>query len=842
MQRIGLFLIFLTALTMQSAGADRYSVANGNWGQVSTWSETSGGSPGASVPGASDNVFIEGGFTVTMNAAATTSNVTIKSGSTLDAASYKLIVGSVFTVENGGTFKQGGSEVSVPGATKSLASNSTYIFYGTQAGLSGTFPNYGNLIFQPSPTGPGTFAGNLNVAGNLTINLGTVQEIRFATGSTSRSHSITGNLVVGGSGIVVGNNGTTASANISVGGNLLVSEGTLRGTNSAGNAIFNITGDITNNGTWQLDDGSSTGIFSIVLNGSSAGQTIDGTSEISFENLTINNSSGVILGRDITVNGCLSMIDGSVSSGDNILSYGSDASLSYDGASYTITSGSEFPLTNGPANLNINLCNAAGISLHANRILSGNLTVAPGNIFRIPAGLQLTVNGTTTTNGGLVLKSPVNNGPAGSFIANGSVSGNVTVERFFNSWSAYYGWHFLSSPVLSQAIQPEFVPDPPTSSEDFYKWDETTNLWINSKSSPGTWNTGFENNFSDGRGYLVAYQNAATREFTGIPATSNVAISGLTLSSGTNNGWHLLGNPFPSAVEWNGTDWNLTNIASTAKIWVESSASYVDIHEADHDIIPAMNGFMVQVTTAPGSLMIPASARTHDGTSWYKNSMESIRLTVRETEFGTSQETEIRINQASTDGYDAAFDSRFLAGYAPQFFSIAGNEHLSTNTLPDLSNNRIIQLGFIKNDASYYSIELDTTDLIPGIGVYMTDKKKNMVQDLVENPVYFFDSDEGADPARFQLRFINPFGTDEPYKANTVAIYPHNGSIYVSNKTDGIIRGDVFVYNTAGELLLHSLLSDGKLTVLHLKPNTYGYFVVKVITSEQVYTGKVLLQ
>jgi len=41
--------------------------ATGNWNSTSTWSETSGGAPGASVPVAGDAVTIEGGFTVTVD-------------------------------------------------------------------------------------------------------------------------------------------------------------------------------------------------------------------------------------------------------------------------------------------------------------------------------------------------------------------------------------------------------------------------------------------------------------------------------------------------------------------------------------------------------------------------------------------------------------------------------------------------------------------------------------------------------------------------------------------------------------------------------------------------------
>jgi len=842
MQRICLLLFLLTALSGPGWGADRFSVATGNWNQTSTWSGTSGGMPGASVPGSADNVFIEGGFTVTLVAAVTASNVTIKIASTLDATSFKLIVNSIFTIEDGGTFKQGGSEVSVPGATKSLAGNSNYIFYGTQAGLSGTFPTYGNLIFQPSPTGPGSFAGNLNVAGNLTINLGTAQEIRFATGTTSRTHAILGNLVILGNSIVVGNSGTTAAANITIGGNLLVSSGTFRGTNSAGNATFNIAGDITNNGTWQLDDGSSTGILSIILNGSSSVQTLDGSDAISFEDLTINNINGVTSGQNFSINGTLTMINGSISTNGYALSYGENGTLKYDGISYNMTSDAEFPTFNGPMNLIINNANSAsGLSLHANRTISGTLTVAAGKIFNIPAGLQLTVNGTTTTNGGLVLKSPANDGPTGSFISNGSVTGNITVERYFNGWSTYFGWHFLSSPIVSQSIQPEFVPDPPTASEDFYQWDEVTDLWVNSKSAPGIWNSGFESDFIAGKGYLVAYQTAVTRQFSGIPNTSNFPVDDLTLSSGTNSGWHLLGNPFPSALEWNGGEWGLSNIASTAKIWVESTASYTDIHDSDHDIIPAMNGFFVQVTASPGSLTIPASARVHDVTPWYKNSEKSIRLTAREAEFGTAQTINIRIDEASSDEYNEAFDSRFLPGYAPKFYSMKGQERLSTNTLPGLSDRRIISLGFIKNNASNFTLELNPGNMIPGLVIFLRDAKTNIVQNLSEIPVYSFSSTEGDDPNRFQLVFNNPYGVVNPVKEKVIGIFSMNGSIYISINSNKVIRGDVFVYNLMGQEIMHNKLTGEKLIIMHPKTTVCGYYVVKVITNEKVFSGKVFL-
>src|SRR5258705_3682244 len=58
--------LFLLSLSEVNA-ADRYSVASNNWNSILTWSATSGGASGASAPVAGDNVFIEGGRTVTIS-------------------------------------------------------------------------------------------------------------------------------------------------------------------------------------------------------------------------------------------------------------------------------------------------------------------------------------------------------------------------------------------------------------------------------------------------------------------------------------------------------------------------------------------------------------------------------------------------------------------------------------------------------------------------------------------------------------------------------------------------------------------------------------------------------
>ena len=108
-------LSLLTLLAMllcasTAISASRYSVATGNWSSPATWSATSGGDSGASVPASGDTVTIEGGYTVTLdvNTASTINSITISAGATFSAATIRTVNATTITVN--GTYLNGRSE------------------------------------------------------------------------------------------------------------------------------------------------------------------------------------------------------------------------------------------------------------------------------------------------------------------------------------------------------------------------------------------------------------------------------------------------------------------------------------------------------------------------------------------------------------------------------------------------------------------------------------------------------------------------------------------------------------------------------------------------------------
>jgi hypothetical protein len=154
-----------------------------------------------------------------------------------------------------------------------------------------------------------------------------------------------------------------------------------------------------------------------------------------------------------------------------------------------------------------------------NSFTAKNFVITSGQA-QIDAGAKITI---TTPNLGADDVFTVKSGA--SVIFSTAPTQKIKVEREIGAWvDDAHGWHYLSSPVASQAIQPEFVPNPPTTNEDFYKWDENTNKWINSKDASGNWNSSFESTFTVGKGYLVAYVSDVTKTFDGVTTVGDLSI------------------------------------------------------------------------------------------------------------------------------------------------------------------------------------------------------------------------------------------------------------------------------------------------------------------------------
>ncbi|MCF8364314.1 MAG: glycoside hydrolase family 9 protein [Bacteroidales bacterium] len=467
----------------------------------------------------------------------------------------------------------------------------------------------------------------------------------------------------------------------------------------------------------------------------------------------------------------------------------------------------------------------------SDEIIAKSVTVNSGANLEIASTGKLSITDELSNSGSLIVRSDASG--TGSLIHN-STGVNATVQRFISAWiSDVHGWHFLSSPVTAQAIQPEFVPNPPTENQDFFSWDEASATWINTKLNDGggfAWNPDFETVFVLGKGYLTAYDNDQTKFFEQVLNVQDVTLTNLSRSGGDYSGWHLLGNPFSSAIAWNNGNWNMTNIAGTAKIWNESNASYTDIPA--NGIIPAMNGFMVQITEGSGSLTIPAASRTHDDQSWYKNSgYPKIKLLLKDLEQNTAQESTILFHPEATKDFDPELESRFLAGYAPQFYSVSGGEKLSVNAFQSFDENLEIPFHFIKNESG--SFELQLLENNTGEAIYVEDLKTGVETFLTEYELYEFVSETGDE----QIRFLIKFSSAGIAPADPEKIDPHiyGNLLQIINANNAVIE----IFDLTGRIILKDI-SHRDHYLKSLKVGT-GIYFLRIQNDNTSFTKKIYL-
>ena len=500
-----------------------------------------------------------------------------------------------------------------------------------------------------------------------------------------------------------------------------------------------------------------------------------------------------------------------------------------DPAAYLWDNGAGTSNWNDANNWNPNQVPGPGSNVTIDAIKT-DIQIAPGESADC---YDLTVDGTLT------IKSDATG--TGSLIIHGSASGSgtMTMERYIAGWTNNTpgesdGWHLLSSPVATFNIDASDFD--PGSLDDFYGWSETTYEWLNHKAGDPT-------QVVPGFGYLVAFETTGTKNFTETFNNTDVTHSDLSYTPAEGNGWHLLGNPFQSALHWtiSGSTWDPFNISAGAKILQDRT--YVDIVAGGtNQYIPANQGFFVQVTDADNSINIPAAERVHNTTAFYKSQITNALELVATDGVNNTVRTWVQIMDGATPEFDDQFDMHFLGGMylAPQLYSLVNsNERLSTNRIPMVQESATIQLGFKSYQNTEYTIHAeDVNTFDENLDIILEDTEENMQMNLRETTSYTFMATADELTERFRLHILKSTGIHEA-TIEGLSIYTHNNILYL-NSTE-VLDASVEVFNVTGQQVYRrQVVMDG---LAQINPNLKtGWYVVKVTTSEGMASTKVFIK
>ncbi len=471
-------------------------------------------------------------------------------------------------------------------------------------------------------------------------------------------------------------------------------------------------------------------------------------------------------------------------------------------------------------------------------IASGFVTINAAALcagLSVNAGAALTVeaSGNLSVASNLTLLSTANDTPSGSMINNGVVS--VAGQTYIQRWLSGGQNHFISTAVSGVTLNMLYNP---SNAGYFYKYNEPTKSWENlyQLTTP----------IEAAKGYALNFEANELVELHGTfynNASYSPAIS-YTESKGGDDGWNLVGNTYTSALDWENTDWVKTNLEGG--IYFYDGANYqtynggYGVPATASQFIPAMQGFFVKATLTGAALTIPKTAQVHSSQQYYKGNREVVNaLRLKMSNNGYSDETLIRFDADATLGFDADMDAYKLFGFnndVPQLFTITST-YQTIDALKEQAaatwNEVSVSLGYKVANTGNYTIEAsEITSFISGQvnTIELYDSETEEFINLMENPVYNFQGEEGLNTSRFTIYFNRNITAIGENIMQTPEIYSMEKTIFIKNAS-----GTAIIYSLVGQEIKRAALLDNVINTIHLTKG--GMYVVKVINGN--YTTEV---
>ncbi|MCX6306464.1 MAG: T9SS type A sorting domain-containing protein [Bacteroidetes bacterium] len=459
------------------------------------------------------------------------------------------------------------------------------------------------------------------------------------------------------------------------------------------------------------------------------------------------------------------------------------------------------------------------------------LTISQGTIINLSPGFSLTANRDYTNNGNMNLRSDATG--SGSLIVRGAVSGSG-VNKFDRYLDFSSGMPNLVSSPVTGATAGVF------GSNTVEKYVESSSSWETQPSS---------SNLETGSGYRINGSAPATFSFQGMFNSGAATAGDLPYTAGSqvsSRGLNLLGNPYPSAIQWEQGNWGRTNLDYAVYVWegykfVSWNGSVGALKDG---IIPAMQGFFVKSNAAGASLTIPADARLHSTMPFYKNSEAVSNVISMQLENNTDtnhyDEAFVHILDGSTAGYDGALDAWKLTGSSsyPQIYTQSANQdNLSINTQPEFVS---VPVQFTVGTAGSYKIIFGgISSFSPSQPLFFEDKTTHTVINIRNSSDFGFSSDGTTETGRFVLHF-QEVGMEE-HDGTVFTVWSNGNTIHISPITGSFHADRVDIYNLSGQLV--SSAANLELPGIVQQDNlTAGLYIIQIITTKGTYTRKLMVR
>lgn len=802
--------------TAVSSTSDNFrSKTTGNWSNTTTWESTSDNVNWINatlVPDGSARVTVLSGHTVTLDQNAGVSALTINTDATF--------------VSGDATPRTLTVVKSTAGSAATLTNNGTWT-----NGTGGS-----TIVFTGAPPAGGDAQHSISgtiVFQNITINKsGGASNVGASFGVNS---SLTGTLEIGTGGYIstdppIGFYGATAI--------LKFNQGT--------------------EATYDVNSGDRTWSTTVIPNNItiSSGTVSLNNPRTAIGNLIIDGGT-LSLAADLTINGNWTRTSGS-----------------FIPNTYTVTlagtTNGNVNITSGGSmyNLVIDKTSGAVATLLSNLTVTNALTIHSGSKLTLDSGKTLSVN-TFNINS----SSDLGTGTFVDMNVSGglTVTGKAYVQQFLKGVSR--GWWYVASPVTTATAATFDVGNSTPVNKLWYYVENGNNGPAYTKISTNS------TTLTPGTGYVVSLGGVdAGYTFEG-NNLNNTGISIPVTRTGTSaakRGFNLIGNPYPSYLNWGAVD--TTYVLTT--IWYRSYSptansnaggmvfdTYngklnVAINSSNSNntlsqFIPPLQAFWVKVrsdyagSTAP-VVTVTNSMRSHKtpaiaGLLRSPKLMEQRVLRLQVSNGSNDDQAVLVVNPNASNSFDD-YDSPKMSNdntSIPEIYMLAGSEKVAINGISGFNNDEQMPLGFTTGESNTFTIKaIEMSDFDKDTKIVLRDNLLNAEQDLTNGATYSFASDIATTTTRFSIVFKSASGTtglNSNSSENTdITVFRNaNNQVVVTHIDLTGMNGRITVCNAIGQKLVN-MPAHGTSTVVSNILNP-GVYLVSVTVSGRNNTKKVVI-
>ncbi len=453
---------------------------------------------------------------------------------------------------------------------------------------------------------------------------------------------------------------------------------------------------------------------------------------------------------------------------------------------------------------NLRISNASGVSIETDQNLLGVLTLGTNSFIDTDGSLDRATFTLRSQNDSIALDASIATIPLSS-----SVVGNVNVERYMSGEGRIY--RYLSSPVTNATVA-DWMDDFPITGDfknpslpsqwpknicGFNLNPKNASLYCYDETKPGSATNGYitypskhafsyDANLEVGRGYapFIRQCSEATRvDVKGIVNQATLSLP-VTYTNTVNDslssiGWNLVGNPYPSAIDWNRVGdlngngssvdvvdgWTKNKIAAAIAIR-DNGAGVVRYWDGDPDedqssipkgLIASGQGFWVRATGAEPSLIIREGVKTSSTASFFRKASIAAMI-ISLTKNGREDKAYIKIREDAASELDY-WDAPKINNDFHNVSVVSGdNIPMAINALANVDCGSLINLSMTNLTNGLYTMKVHNRSGFGWYGLDLHDKYLKVSRSINWEESFEFEvNDEMASRAadRFTIRLYD---------------------------------------------------------------------------------------